>query len=123
MRRERAHLHTDDLHHVRRNRPCPLRARPVGQTWELTVTHGQANMPCDLGTGRSQQGTRRTPKQRVATLLVEEHIGIEGHPSMKRLAKAVRMGVQLLLSLAAVAFNREYEPLPERADIHQLAAE
>ena len=42
---------------------------------------------------------------------------------MKRPAKAVGMGIQLLLCLAALVFNREHEPLPERADIHQITAE
>jgi hypothetical protein len=50
MRWERAQLHTCDLHRAR-HRPCPLRARWVSQTRELTVTHGQAEMLHDLSTG------------------------------------------------------------------------
>ena len=44
--------------------PAVLRARSISQTRELTVTHGQAYMPCDLGTGMSRRGTRRTPNRK-----------------------------------------------------------
>ena len=60
---QRAHLHVRDLHRLRRQRACPLRARSVGRTRGADGHSRTRPHSRDLETGMSPRGTRRSPKR------------------------------------------------------------